>query len=148
MDDLGLSPVEQLTSITTLLKTEPSEYQSISQNMPKSLVSTIQTMRNLDIWPYDSVIMLNIIFGNGNGNYTIALKIFWFFRMDNYHRVPAFHIVGCRIVMLYIFIKKLNHWNYYEKNFIKWKRVLQLSPAIIYWRATIQRFMTIDILAI
>ena len=48
LDDLGLDPVDQLTSIIHLLKVKPSDYSSASQSVPKSLSATIQAMRQIE----------------------------------------------------------------------------------------------------
>ena len=48
LDDLGLDPIDELSSIIQLLRAKPSDYSSLSQSVPKLLFTTIQAMRQID----------------------------------------------------------------------------------------------------
>ncbi|XP_067938360.1 conserved oligomeric Golgi complex subunit 7-like [Watersipora subatra] len=48
LDDIGLDPIDQLVSISELLKASPQLYANASQNIPKPLSTTIRTMRRIE----------------------------------------------------------------------------------------------------
>jgi len=49
LEDLGLSPTDQLMEVLKLLKASPADFETLSEGGTPSVVAAIQAMRNIDI---------------------------------------------------------------------------------------------------